>query len=63
MDLNGSPIVTGCSSEWFHLKLTCWIQLDKYDLNHSSSLPSTPYATSSLSNIPWSIYQTPFSGQ
>ncbi len=54
MDPCGTPIVSGCSSERVRLKLTCWIRLDKYDLNHSSSLPYMPYATSFLSNIPWS---------
>ncbi len=32
----------------------------KYDLNNPSSLPSTPYATSLLNNIPWSIVSNAF---
>ncbi len=60
MDPCGTPIITGCSSERDRLKLTCWIRLDKYDLNHSSSLPSTPYATSFLSNVPWSTVSNAF---
>ncbi len=42
MDPYGTPIVTDWSSERVCLKLTCCIRLDKYDLDHSTSLPSTP---------------------
>ncbi len=60
MDPCGIPIVTCCSSERVRLKLTCWIWLDRYDLNHPSSLPSIPYAISFLSNIPWSTVSNAF---
>ncbi len=60
MNRCGTPIITGCSSERVHLKLTCWIRLDKYVLNHPSSLLSTAYATSFLSKIPWSTVSNAF---